>query len=176
MGIVLVALLAGSTIVEDGAKMTSTFMRTNSAASAGSWLTLSAQRNSMRMFLPSTQPRSRKPARSTSTRLSRAEAGPRSRYPMRATFAGCCARAVSGHATAEPTNEMKSRRLMCPQIEGPNLPYRRGSRNRVVRHSKIGRPTSGLGQKPALPCRSIDVRFALNKQTLTERVQCDAIS
>jgi hypothetical protein len=30
------------------------------------------------------------------------------------------------------------------------------------------------GQKPALPRRSIDVRFALNKQTLTERVQCAA--
>ena len=33
---------------------------------------------------------------------------------------------------------------------------------------------SEVGQKPALPCRSIGVRFALNKQTLTERVQCDA--
>jgi hypothetical protein len=32
-----------------------------------------------------------------------------------------------------------------------------------------------MGQKPALPRRSIDVRFALNKQTLTERVQCDAM-
>ena len=30
-------------------------------------------------------------------------------------------------------------------------------------------------QKPALPRRSIGVRFALNKQTLTERVQCDAM-
>src|ERR1700719_85451 len=30
-------------------------------------------------------------------------------------------------------------------------------------------------QKPALPCRSIDVRFALNKQILTERVQCGAM-
>ena len=29
-------------------------------------------------------------------------------------------------------------------------------------------------QKPALPRRSIGVRFALNKQTLTELVQCDA--
>jgi hypothetical protein len=32
---------------------------------------------------------------------------------------------------------------------------------------------SELGQKHALPHRSIAVRFALNKQTLTERVQCD---
>ena len=36
-------------------------------------------------------------------------------------------------------------------------------------------PMSVQGQKPALPRRSIDVRFALNKQTLTERVQCDAM-
>jgi hypothetical protein len=34
---------------------------------------------------------------------------------------------------------------------------------------------SQMGQKHALPRRSIAVRFALNKQTLTERVQCDAM-
>jgi hypothetical protein len=34
---------------------------------------------------------------------------------------------------------------------------------------------SQMGQKPALPRRSIGVRFALNKQTLTERVQCAAM-
>src|SRR5262249_47087143 len=54
IGIVLVACRAGSTKVEELAKMTSTFMRTNSAASSGSWSTLSAQRNSIRMSLPST--------------------------------------------------------------------------------------------------------------------------
>ena len=32
-----------------------------------------------------------------------------------------------------------------------------------------------MGQKPALPRRSIAVRFAPNKQTLTEQVQCDAM-
>ena len=32
-----------------------------------------------------------------------------------------------------------------------------------------------MGQKPALPRRSIAVRFALNKQTPTGRVQCDAM-
>ncbi|MFZ2138557.1 MAG: hypothetical protein WAV78_16765, partial [Xanthobacteraceae bacterium] len=31
--------------------------------------------------------------------------------------------------------------------------------------------TSAMGQKPAFPRRSIVVRFALNKQTPTERVQ-----
>jgi hypothetical protein len=34
---------------------------------------------------------------------------------------------------------------------------------------------TAMGQKPALPRRGIDVRFAPNKQTLTERVQCDAM-
>ena len=32
-----------------------------------------------------------------------------------------------------------------------------------------------MGQNRALPCRSIDVRFAPNKQTPTGRVQCDAM-
>jgi hypothetical protein len=40
----------------------------------------------------------------------------------------------------------------------------------VVRHSKIWAPMSEVGQKPALPRRSIAVRFTPNKQTLTERV------
>jgi hypothetical protein len=39
----------------------------------------------------------------------------------------------------------------------------------------LARPESAQGQKPALPRRSIGVRFALNKQTLAERVQCDAM-
>jgi hypothetical protein len=38
-------------------------------------------------------------------------------------------------------------------------------------HSRL----TAMGHKPALPCRSIDVRFAPNKQTLAERVQCDAM-
>jgi hypothetical protein len=37
------------------------------------------------------------------------------RNPTVGSFARCCARAASGHATAAPpTNEMKSRRRMCP--------------------------------------------------------------
>jgi hypothetical protein len=37
------------------------------------------------------------------------------------------------------------------------------------------RPKSAKGQKPALPRRSIAVRFAPNKRTVTERVQCDVM-
>jgi hypothetical protein len=44
-----------------------------------------------------------------------------------------------------------------------------------VHYDKVNPPMSEMGQKPALPRRSIGVRFALNKQTLTERVQCDAM-
>jgi hypothetical protein len=45
----------------------------------------------------------------------------------------------------------------------------------LLRRGISARFTAALGQKPALPRRSIGVRFALNKQTLTERVQCDAM-
>jgi hypothetical protein len=38
--------------------------------------------------------------------------------PMRAIFAGCCARAASGHAAAAlpPTSVMNSRRLIYPTL------------------------------------------------------------
>src|SRR4029453_3457668 len=54
IGIVFVACRARSVSVEDSAKITSTFMRTNSAAASCSCSTVSAQRNSMTRFLPST--------------------------------------------------------------------------------------------------------------------------
>ncbi len=63
---------------------------------------------------------------------------------------GCCARATSGHATAEPpTNKMKSRRLMCPQIEGPNLPYCRGAETALCNTAKSsGRGRLGQNENP----------------------------
>ncbi len=54
MGIALVACRATSTSVDEGAKITSTFMRTSSVASSGSWSIVSVQRNSMTMFFSST--------------------------------------------------------------------------------------------------------------------------
>ena len=44
-----------------------------------------------------------------------------------------------------------------------------------MHHSKIRCRLAAKGQKPSLPRRSIAVRFTLNKQTLTERVRCDAM-
>ena len=71
---------------------------------------------------------------------SEASAGVLMSTPMRSVRSP--ARAVSGHATAElPTNEMKSRRLMCPQIEGPNLPYCRGAETALCNTAK----SSGRG-------------------------------
>ena len=53
IGIVLVACLARSVSVEEGAKIMSTFTRTNSAAASCSCSTVTARRNSMVRFLPS---------------------------------------------------------------------------------------------------------------------------
>src|SRR5262249_39543380 len=56
----------------------------------------------------------------------------------RAAFVGGGARAARAHETAAPpTNEMKLRRLMCPQIEGPNLPYRRGANTALCITAKL---------------------------------------
>ena len=77
---------------------------------------------------------------------SEASAGVLMSTPMRSVRSP--ARAVSGHATAElPTNEMKSRRLMCPQIEGPNLPYRRGTETALCNTAKLG-GRGRFGSKP----------------------------
>src|SRR5262249_33302245 len=53
MGIVVVACLAASTNVDDGAKITSTCMRTSSATNAGSSSTFCAHCHSMMMLVPS---------------------------------------------------------------------------------------------------------------------------
>jgi hypothetical protein len=75
---------------------------------------------------------------------------------------------------------MNSRRFMSGpkhrrhHLIGSNEHFDRGQ-TRHQNHCRSAQPMSEMGQKPALPRRSIDVRFAPNKQTLTERVQCDAM-
>jgi hypothetical protein len=100
-----------------GAKMTSTFSATNSAARAdkSSYLP-AAVRNSMATFLPSMYPRSRNPDRKASSGTDpRPE--PANSTPTRCTFPVSWALAACGHATAAPPRRvMNSRRLMdCPQ-------------------------------------------------------------
>src|SRR5262245_12786071 len=111
MGVALVACRAPSTSVDEGAKMTSTFIRTSTVASSGSCDIASVQRNSITMFFPSTYPRSRSPPRRASTRFDQVEAAPKPKNPIRKTLAGCCACAASGHAAAPPSSNMNSRRF-----------------------------------------------------------------
>src|SRR2546422_5529297 len=120
LGIVLVARRAGSVSVDEDAKMTSTFMRASSATASCICSTVPDLRNSMTRFLPSTYPRSRKPARSASTRFAEAAGAPNPRYPSRATLTGCCARATRGHENnAAPAHPINARRLTV------RLPFRR---------------------------------------------------
>ena len=50
-----------------------------------------------------------------------------------------CARAASGHATAEPpTNEMKSRRRMALKSKGQTYQYRRGAETALCNTAKSG--------------------------------------
>src|SRR4029453_16675862 len=143
MGIEAVASFAACTKVEDRATIRSTLSRTKSAASSGSragWP--SAPRNSIRMFCPSIQPRSRRPDRKACHR--RASAGSDALFvktPMRYTFPGCCASTASG-ARVRPKMRMTaspiSRMLPGSLAEGhyahqrPGLDEHRGAGQRAL--------------------------------------------
>jgi len=93
--------------------MTSTLSWTNSAAiSAKRSLRPSAQRYSIATVRPSIQPTS--PNRCTNALVQRVQLkgvlAPRN--PIVGSFAGCCARAASGHAAALPSSVMNSRRII----------------------------------------------------------------
>ena len=99
MGMTDVACLSAGTALAT-VTMTSTLSRTNSAAiSAKRSGRPSAQRYSIVTVRPSIQPRS--PSRCTKTAVHgrQAEAVAAPRKPITGTFAGCCARATSGHGS-----------------------------------------------------------------------------
>jgi hypothetical protein len=73
IGIAFVTSRAAATSVEEGAKMTSTLRRTNSAASGGNCSIFSVRRTSITILWPSKWPSSRKPTRNASIRLAQAE-------------------------------------------------------------------------------------------------------
>jgi hypothetical protein len=119
------------------AAITATFLRTRSAASAGSRSNRpSAQRYSTVTFSPSAKPASFRPRRNARRRSAFVSGEVVWRKPITG-IAACCARAASGHAAVPPTNEMKSRRFMCPQIEPPNLPHRRGAETALCTKAKL---------------------------------------
>ena len=75
---------------------------------------------------------------------------------------------------------MNSRRRICtPKLRGRHCigsnEYFDRAQTGHQNHCRSAQPMSEMGQKHELPRRSIAVRFAPSKQTLTERVQCDAM-
>ena len=153
IGIVLVWRCNAAVTGVDTARMTSGCSATSSSFASGWYRSASAaaKRCSMWTVRPSTQPKLASPSRNFANWLflSLSSWAVSSNTPIRRIRSPCCARAASGHAAAEPPiNEMKSRRLMCPQTERPNLPLSSACRNCVVQHSKIGWPGSGWGHFP----------------------------
>jgi hypothetical protein len=87
--------------------MTSTLSRTNSAAiSAKRSLRPSAQRYSIATVRPSIQPSSCSRCTKAATHWLLAEGVAAPKNPMIGSFAGCCARAVRGHAIAALPNSV----------------------------------------------------------------------
>jgi hypothetical protein len=119
--------------------MTSTLSRTNSAAiSAKRSLRPSAQRYSIATVRPSIQPSSCSRCTKAATHWLLAEGVAAPKNPMIGSFAGCCARAASGHAAAPASSDMNAPRFM-PDI-GPDRPRAiseagGGPRSRFATHS-----------------------------------------
>jgi hypothetical protein len=105
---------------------------------------------------------------------STAEGDVEPRNPMRAIFAGCCARAATGHAAAAPpiTLTKSRRRIAFPKGSGhrqrrlASTPIRAGNSAgentawwSILRSSNLQPRMSLEGQLLALPRRSIAVRF-----------------
>ena len=111
IGMTDVACFAATTAVP-AVTMTSTLSRTNSAAiSAKRSLRPSAQRYSIATVRPSIQPSSRSRCTKAAVHGPQAEGVAAPKNPMVGSFAGCCARAASGHAAAAPPSSvMNSRR------------------------------------------------------------------
>src|SRR5262249_33783721 len=113
IGIVLVASFAATALFVPEATISLTLSRTSSAASSyDRAITPSAKRRSIAMFSPSTKPCSRSPSRNDFPTGSVEIVGSFAKKPIRRRFAPCCARTVSGHATAPPSSVMNWRRLL----------------------------------------------------------------
>jgi len=108
MGMTDVACLAATIAAVADVTMTSTLRRTNSAAiSSKRSVRPSAQRYSIATVRPSIQPSSRSRCTNAANHWPCDEGVPATRNPM-VGFAGCCARAASGHAAAAPPNVAKN--------------------------------------------------------------------
>src|SRR6266446_2796379 len=113
IGMTDVACFAATTAAVPAVTMTLTLSRTNSAAiSAKRSLRPSAQRYSIAKVRPSIQPSSRSRCTNAAVHLLWTDGVSGPRNPIVGSFAGCCARAATGHAAAAPPRSvMKSRRF-----------------------------------------------------------------
>src|SRR5262245_43273148 len=127
IGITEVACFAAIVVGIPQVTMTPTLRRTNSAAiSPRRSSRPSAHRSSITMLRPSIQPSSRRRCTKAAIHLLSADRVLAPKNPI--VFAGCCARAASGHAAAAPpTRVMNSRRLMGSL----------GSRARMLPHQRV---------------------------------------
>ncbi len=114
IGIVDVDCFAARTIGFAYVTMTSTLIRTNSAASSAARSLLpSAQRYSIIMLRPSIQPSSRNFCKNAVSHSPWPAGVPEPKKPMVGSFSSCCVLAASGQvATVPPISPMNSRRLM----------------------------------------------------------------
>src|SRR5262249_37120096 len=135
IGITDVACLTTRAATPD-VTMTSTLSLTNSAAiSAKRSLRPSPQRYSMVTVRPSIQPSSRSRCTKAVTDLLWPEGVDAPRNPIVGTFAGCCARAASGHtAPAPPSRLMKSGRFIFAVIRSPRRRRENRRRNFEPQH------------------------------------------
>src|SRR5207302_8929294 len=79
---------------------------------------------------------------------------------------------VTSSASGWVSNRARARSVPLVGYQNSTTP---GYGREILRCGILTRLMTAEGQKPALPRRSIAVRFHLNKQTPTGRVQCDAL-
>jgi hypothetical protein len=136
--------------------ITSTFMRTNSAAiSAPRSGRPSDQRYSIAMVRPSIQPSSRSRCTKAAVQGLQTEASV-PKNPMVGSFPGCCARAAIGHAIAPPSTVMNSRRFIAPPRPRSRI-VAAGTGRLEVAKTALGNVR--FGSKADIPACSADVRF-----------------
>src|SRR5262245_47547258 len=118
IGIVFVAAFAARAEGVVGATITATWRRTSSTADAGNLLFRpSAQRYAIATFWPALHPVAFNPTRYARSRTAYASGESLRMNPTVGIFAGCCARAASGHTAAPPSIVMNSRRLARNSIQ-----------------------------------------------------------
>src|SRR5438445_4575141 len=151
MGIEEVAALAPCVYIDPRVTIRSTLSRTRSAASSWSRAELpSAQRDSIRMFLPSIQPRSRRPDRKAChRRVSDGSEAASPKIPTRYTLPAGCASPTSGARRLRARTNMSPINRMGTSVRmaGGSLAERPEAHQRTQQE---GRRPDSIGQRSKL--------------------------